>query len=198
MNWVNKCKLPAVEAIKYDNQSCLSLDSLWNALHSSFNTMLHCQVNISILDKIRNKQASTWVPFSKEEFKIVLGSCNNSSTPGLDKLSWSHLKSILKDDICTANVIKIANTCIDLGYWPSHFKRSSMVIIPKPNKSSYDLPKSFRPIVLLNTLGKLIEKIIGERIQFHVVTNDFIHPSQLGSLKFKSTINAGVALTHII
>jgi len=198
MNWVNKCKLPAMEAIKYNNQPCLLLNSLWNALHSSFNTTLHRQVNINILDKIGSKQVSTWVPFSKKEFKIALGSCNNLLTPGLDKLSWSHLKIILKDDVCIANVIKIANTCIDLGYWPNHFKRSSMVIIPKPNKLLYDSPKSFRPIVLLNTLGKLIEKVIGERIQFYAIANDFIHPSQLGSLKFKSTIDAGVALMHII
>jgi len=67
-----------------------------------------------------------------------------------------------------------------------------MVIIHKPNKSLYDSPKSFRPIVLLNTLRKLIEKIIGERIQFHAIANDFIHPSQLGGLKFKSTIDAEV------
>jgi len=85
-----------------------------------------------------------------------------------------------------------------LGYWPNYFKRSSTVIISKPNKLLYDSPKSFRPIVLLNTLGKLIEKVIEERIQFHVIANNFIHPSQLGGLKFKSTIDAGVALTHII
>ena len=53
-------------------------------------------------------------------------------------------------------------------------------------------------IVLLYMLGKLIKKVIGERIQFHIAANDFIHPSQLGGLKFKSTTNAGVALTHII
>jgi len=63
---------------------------------------------------------------------------------------------------------------------------------------SYDQPKSFHPIVLLNTLGKLIEKVIAERIQFMVTSNDFIHPSQLGRLKFKSTTDAGVALTHIV
>jgi len=73
-----------------------------------------------------------------------------------------------------------------------------MVIIPKPNKPSYDSPKSFCPIVLLNTIGKLIEKVIGKRLHFLIVRNDFIHPSQLGDLKFKSTIDAGVALTHII
>ena len=63
---------------------------------------------------------------------------------------------------------------------------------------AYDHPKSFRPIVLLNTFGKLIEKVIAERLQFHVIRNDFIHPSQLGGLKFKSTIDARVALTHVI
>jgi len=73
-----------------------------------------------------------------------------------------------------------------------------MIIIPKPNKSSYDHAKMFRPIVLLNTLGKLIEKIIAERIQFTVLKNNFIHPCQLGGLKFKSTTDAGVVLTHIV
>ena len=62
----------------------------------------------------------------------------------------------------------------------------------------YDQLKAFRPIVLLNTLGKLIGKVIAERLQFTVTSNDFIHPSQLGGLKFKSITDAGVALTHII
>jgi len=56
----------------------------------------------------------------------------------------------------------------------------------------------FCPIVLLNTLGKLIEKVIAERIQFTVAENNFIHPCQLDGLKFKSTIDAGVVLIHIV
>jgi len=79
-----------------------------------------------------------------------------------------------------------------------HFKRSTTVIIPKPNKKSYDSPKSFRPIVLLSTVGKLIEKVIRERLQFATAANDFIYPSQLGGLKFKSIINVSIALMHII
>jgi len=79
-----------------------------------------------------------------------------------------------------------------------HFKRSTTVIIPKPNKKSYDSPKSFRPIVLLSTVGKLIEKVIKERLQFATAANDFIYPSQLGGLKFKSIIDVSIALMHII
>ena len=128
----------------------------------------------------------------------MIRSTSNSSIPGLDKLLWNHLKSVLKHDNCLTNIIKIANTCINLGYWPNHFKRLTMVIIPKPNKLSYNSSKLFRPIFLLNTLGKLIEKVIGDRLQFHIAVNDFIYPSQLGRLKFKSTINTGISLIYII
>jgi len=62
----------------------------------------------------------------------------------------------------------------------------------------YDQLKAFQPIILLNTLGKLIEKVITERHQFTVASNNFIHPSQLGGLKFKSTTDAGIVLTHIV
>jgi len=31
---------------------------------------------------------------------------------------------------------------------------------------SYNSLKAFRPIILLNTLDKLIEKVIGDRLQF--------------------------------
>ena len=74
----------------------------------------------------------------------------------------------------------------------------STIIIPKPNKTLYNQLKAFHPIVLLNILGKLIEKVVANRLQFMVAYNDFTHLSQLGSLKFKSTTDTGIILTHII
>ena len=87
---------------------------------------------------------------------------------------------------------------IELGYWLSHSKRSTMIVISKPNKKSYNLPKVFRPVVLLNTVSKLIEKVIRERLQFNTASNEFIHPSQLSGLKLKSTVDVGIALIYII
>ena len=191
MSWINKCKLPTIKAIKYDNQPYLTLNS-------TFNTVLHWYINIKILDEISDKLKVLWTSFSKEEFKCAICNYNNLSMPGPDKLLWNHLKLILNQNKCLSNIINIANTCINLGHWPNHFKKSSTVIISKPNKQLYNHPKSFWPIILLNMLGKLIKKVIGERLQFHVVANDFIHPSQLGELKFKSTTDVGIALMHII
>jgi len=52
--------------------------------------------------------------------------------------------------------------------------------------------------MLLNTTGKLFEKMIGERIQFFSISNNSIYTYQLGGLKHKFTINVDVILTHLI
>ena len=173
MNWVSKYKLPATKAIKYEGQLYITSESLWRALHATFNTALHCQIDVKVLNKIGSKLTSNWVPFSKEEFRQALVKYNNSSAPGPNKLIWYHLKVILKQDAYFTHITNIVDACINLGHWPNHFK---------PNKPAYDNSKYFRPIVLLNTLRKLIKKIIADKLQFHVVKNDFIHSSQLGSV----------------
>ena len=128
----------------------------------------------------------TQAPFSKEKLFNTIESCNNSLVPGPDRLSQRYLKKIVKNKECTNILIDIANVCIDLGYWPSHFK------------TSYNLSKSFQHIMLLNTNGKLFEKMIGERIQFFLISNNFIYPYQLDGLKHRFTIDVDVALTHLI
>jgi len=69
------------------------------------------------------------------------------------------------DDKCLSNIVSIANICINLRYWPLHLKKSTSIIISKSNKATYNSPKMFQPIVLFNILGKLIKKVIGERLQ---------------------------------
>ena len=128
----------------------------------------------------------------------MIEKCNNSSAPGPDKLTWRHLKSIIRSEECICKLIDIANVYIDLGYWLSYFKTSTMVVIPKPNKMTFNFPKLYHSIVLLNTIGKLFKKIIGKHLQFHMISDNFIHHNQLGGLKQRFTADIEVALTHII
>ena len=96
---------------------------------------------------------------------------------------WRHLKVIVNDSTCLNNFINIANTYINLEHWLLHFKTLFSIIISKPNKTSYNTSKMFQPIILLNMLGKLIEKVISERLQFQSISNGFIYPCQLDGLK---------------
>ena len=111
---------------------------------------------------------------------------------------WSYLKYILKDKSYLMTIINIANMCVEVSYWPTHFKTLTTIIISKPNKALYDFFKAFRPIVLLNMLGKPIEKFISDRLQFHAISNNFIYQSQLRDLKFKSISDVSIILTHFI
>ena len=86
MNWVNKHKLPATEAIKYEGNLYITTDSLWEALHTMFNSALHCPIDKEVLNEIEPKPTLIWAPFSKEEFQQALIKYNNSSTPGPNKL----------------------------------------------------------------------------------------------------------------
>ena len=47
-------------------------------------------------------------------------------------------------------------------------------------------------------LGKLIEKVTGKRLQFQAISNNFVHPNQLGRLKQWSTTDTGTFLTHLV
>jgi len=87
MNWVKKRKLPATEAIKHNDHPCLTPDSLWNALHSSFNTALHCHVDLNILNEVVYKPLQSWNSFSRYEFKLAISKCIDISAPGPDKLT---------------------------------------------------------------------------------------------------------------
>ena len=84
------------------------------------------------------------------------------------------------------------------GVWPTWFKQSTCVIIPKPNKPRYNVPKAFRPISLLNTIGKLLTKIIATRLQFDCLKYDILHPGQCGGVKKHATIDAGVTLASFV
>jgi len=47
-------------------------------------------------------------------------------------------------------------------------------------------------------MGKLIEKTISNRLQFHLSVNSFLDPHQFGSIHQQSTTDAGIYLTYLI
>jgi len=58
-----------------------------------------------------------------------------------------------------------------------HFKKFMSISIPKLNKPSYNILKAFCSIVFLNMLGKLIKKVISNRLQVHSAATNFIYSS---------------------
>jgi len=200
INWIKKCKLPTIETLQFNRCLCIELEDLWQAFYLTFNSAQNQHINSQLLNKISSKLLSKWLLFSKAEFNDAINKCSSLSTSGPNHISWHHcnVKILVANNKCITNLVNIANTCINLSFWPLHFKKFTSIIIPKPNKVSYNFLKTFCSIVLLNILKKLIEKVFSEILQVQFISSNFIHLNQLGGLKHCSTTDASVYLTHLI
>ena len=85
-----------------------------------------------------------------------------SKAAKLDRILNKAIKAVLE-----AIVIPLANvatTYLLKGKLLECYKEIIIVILRKVNKKDYSLPGSYRLVALKNTLGKILEKIIVERI----------------------------------
>jgi hypothetical protein len=86
----------------------------------------------------------------------------------------------------------------EVGYYPQSWREATTVIIPKPNKPDYSSIKAYRPIALLNCLGKILETLIASRIAQIVETYHVLHPDQIGGRPQCLAIDAAMAPMHTI
>ena len=72
-----------------------------------------------------------------------------------------------------------------MGKAPKEWQFSKVVMIPKPGKD-HNTTKGWRPMNLINCVGKLGEKVIANRLQ----EAGLFHQHQFGSVKGRSAIEA--------
>ncbi|KAF8663976.1 hypothetical protein AX14_006798 [Amanita brunnescens Koide BX004] len=137
-------------------------------------------------------------PISTAEVREALSDTSDSSSPGPDKVTWHILKKATGINGSIEGLTSLFNCAVESGVWPAWFKSSECVIIPKPNKPNYTIPKAYCPISLLNTVGKLLTKIIANRMQFDAAAHGLLHPGQCGGIRKHATIDAGVVLASFI
>lgn len=78
------------------------------------------------------------------------------------------------------------------GQFPGCWKEGKLVRLPKPGRSP-ESASAFRPIVLLDDTGKLLERVLAVRIERHLVgTGPDLSDAQFGSRRGRSTIAAVV------
>jgi len=70
------------------------------------------------------------------------------------------------------------------------------VVLDKPGKASYDSPASFRIIVPLKTISKLLERVMTVRLSAIARSEGLLHPTQCGSLPGLSSSDACLTLIH--
>lgn len=127
----------------------------------------------------------------KEELvaKILraLSTTNNTSTPGPDRILY-HLLKLLKDTNLELQVVYTLPDFLrgrrSLLSGSGDGRDISMVMIPKTGKD-LSKAKSWRPIVLINCLLKLMDKVVANELQNLPV----FHRGQYGSRCYGVTPN---------
>lgn len=80
----------------------------------------------------------------------------------------------------------IINCCLLLSYFPQKWKHAKVVAIKKPNKPPSQ-PTSYRPISLLSSISKILERVILTRLTEHLTLNNIIPYQQHGFRPGRST-----------
>lgn len=112
--------------------------------------------------------------------------------PGLDNLGKETLQNI--PDISLSNLAVIYNNCLRAAYFPKSWKQALQVLIPKPGKDP-SLVTSYRPISLLNLLGKVFERLLINRLKIFCEAH-VLPPNQHGFRTAHSTHDPLVKLTN--
>lgn len=126
------------------------------------------------------------------EIANAIKSMRPNKAPGPDLITNLVLRNLSRKAL---NFIKhIINSMFQLSYFPQQWKEATVLPIAKPNKP-HNMPQSYRPISLLNTLSKIAEKIILNRLNVHLIANNIIINEQFGFRSKHSTVQQ---LTRVV
>ncbi|UYV63766.1 K02A2.6-like, partial [Cordylochernes scorpioides] len=110
--------------------------------------------------------------------------CGQRKSPGPDRLGIRCL--LLGGSTLHKTLSQIFTKCLRLGHFPTPWKSGLLVLIPKQNSSSSNQLEKYRPITLLNTLAKVLERCILARLQWIADYQGWFSPQQFGFLPGRS------------
>ncbi len=132
-------------------------------------------------------------PFVLEEVSAIIQRQNDNRSPGKDGLSANVIKQVhsVSPDI----LLNLYNACLKVGCFPKVFKHSVVKAIPKQGASDKSSPKSWRPVSLLPVPGKVLEKLMINKVNAFLGERTALSENQFGFTPGKSTIQA---IEHVV
>ena len=137
-----------------------------------------------------------WTSVTRNEVRESIRSAAPYNAPGpsgLAGIAWKWAYEAFPDEI-----YHLIAKSMDLGFHPRIFHDSMTVILQKPGKPDYSIPKAYRPIQLLEVFGKVMERIQARRIVYHLLKHNLISPHQLGGVRGRSAEDISLAILHDI
>ena len=135
-------------------------------------------------------------PLLPSEISAALRKCSSTSAPGPDTIPYSVWKRVHL--VAPRFLTDLLGPLLKFGYHPVSMKKANGIVLDKPGKPSYDSPASFRVIVLLQTVSKILERVIASRLSLVARTLKLVHHNQCGSLPTLSSFDAALSLVNTV
>ena len=129
-----------------------------------------------------------------EEIALALRKSSNTSAPGPDQIPYGIWKEINRAN--PSLLLALLGPLLSYGFHPASLKEANEIVLSKPGKSDYSAPSSFRVIVLLQTVSKILERIIASRLSPLARMVGLVKRNQCRSLPGLSTFDACEALSQ--
>jgi len=136
--------------------------------------------------KLKAKNSIFLYPTDPDEIDKIIMNLKPKSSSGHDNINAKFIK-YLKDELKVPISI-LANKSLTEGLFPETYKLAEVVPIHK-NKSKDDI-NNYRPISLLPTVSKILEKLLHKRVYKFLIKNKILYNSQYGFRPNHSTNNA--------
>ncbi|CUS06713.1 unnamed protein product [Tuber aestivum] len=94
-----------------------------------------------------------WYDITDKEVKDAIFKSAPHKAPGPDGINFLCLRQVYH--AIPIPLVKLFQTVLKTGYHPQCWREATGAIIRKPNKADYTTPKAYRPVSLLNCLGKI-------------------------------------------
>lgn len=132
--------------------------------------------------------------FELEELRQAVSSLQNKKAPGPDGIPSEALKAVGRYN--PQLLLDMYNSCLRTGSFPKRWKEQRLVLISK-GKGDPGLPSSYRPLCMLDTAGKLLEKLLKPRLLSAVQAAGDLSDKQYGFRKGRSTIEAAQSIVDV-
>ncbi|GMG55441.1 unnamed protein product [Aspergillus oryzae var. brunneus] len=129
-------------------------------------------------------------PEITEEIAKAIRRAPPDKAPGPDAIPNKVWHELLNVPVFLDRITQLFNSSIKIGHNPKHFQISTTVALRKAAPRDYRLPKSYRPVALLNTLGKILESTVATRIAWALERHKLLPKTHLGGRKGISTDHA--------
>ena len=140
--------------------------------------------NLTDISGYQYKETRDWNAITLEEIREAIHQVPPDKAPGPDGLPNRIIKLACQTMIPQLAVI--FNASIRLQYCPQAFKSSVAFALRKLGKDDYSAPKSYRPIALMNTLGKVLDTVLARRIQYLAESQHLLPTTHVGGRKAAS------------